>query len=195
MLVIRGALAGDAGRLMIEARADPHDRCALLDGDDVVLGGAHRQLLRPCASASSRSAANQRAAVLADPPTAAASSSARPPARASARCRRRSPPGAMPALPGSPATLTSSRIAQPGPRERAVALELAQRGLGRERVDQPHVRHDQAHRRLCSWPMKSHSNSSPWAATFSCRSWARFSPTRRDAGLGEQRADPRRRRT
>ena len=48
--------------------------------------------------------------------------------------------------------------------------------------------------RLWTWPMKSHSKASPWAATFAWRSCARFSPTTRHAALGErgERARPAR---
>src|SRR5436190_10625584 len=46
-------------------------------------------------------------------------------------------------------------------------------------------------RRLCSCPMKSHWNSSPWAATLACRSCARFSPTRRMPASASSGRSPR----
>ena len=107
MLVIRGRRGGP---LMVQLRADPHDCRALLDGDEVVLRGAHRQVLQAALAASSRSAANQRrlrsgscesGGIVISPPTGTAERA----------MNASSSFGATPALPASPATLTSTRMA------------------------------------------------------------------------------------
>ena len=46
-------------------------------------------------------------------------------------------------------------------------------------------------RRLCSWPMKSHSNSSPWAATFCLQVLRAVLAHQPDPRLGEDSAAPR----
>ncbi len=53
--------------------------------------------------------------------------------------------GATPPLPGSRDDVDLDQDAQAGARQVAVKVERAQRGLARERVDQTHVRHNQAH--------------------------------------------------
>ena len=53
--------------------------------------------------------------------------------------------GAIPALPSSPATLTSIRILSPGRARSRWRSSSRSAELGGDRVDQPHVRDDQAH--------------------------------------------------
>ena len=115
MLVIRRrSRRQPCRRSIVQVRADPHDCGALFDRHEVVLRGAHRQVLQAVLVGQLAQRGEPAAALLAGPATAAASSSGPPPAPASARCSAAISRGAMPALPASPATFTSSRIAQPG---------------------------------------------------------------------------------
>ncbi len=87
--------------------------------------------------------------------------------------------GGIPALVDSPARSTSIMISRPGrawSRWRSssrMADSDATEWITRTRGTIKRTR------RLWSWPMKSHRNSSPCAWTLAWRSWARFSPTSR----------------
>ncbi len=103
-----------------------------------------------------------------------------------------SSPGATPALPASPATLTSTRMRSPG--RASSRCRSSSRSAESEATEW--IRRTcgtiSRTRLLWSCPMKSHSNSSPCAATLASRSWARFSPTSRtpaSARTGRSSAD------
>ena len=100
--------------LLEEYRADPHDRRALLDGHREVLRGAHREVREPVLARPARAAPRSAAG-------SASGSSANggiviSPATLHGRAgdEARAPPGRCPALPSSPATLTSTRISVSG---------------------------------------------------------------------------------
>ena len=100
-----------------------------------------RARVRPCASASSRRRGEVAAGWPPDPRRTAASSSG-PTTRTGSALEeaRRARPGAMPALPSSPATLTSTRISVV---RRAVAARAGCSAESRrDRVDQLDVRED-----------------------------------------------------
>ncbi len=128
--------------LIVQSRADSHDSRTLLHRHAVVLGGAHRQPRQGRARPRARAMPRTSGGCPLDPARMEASSSTPPRGLGERSMNASSCAGATPSLPGSPATFTSIRISRPGRASVAVTGELAQGGLGGDRVDQPHVRHD-----------------------------------------------------
>ena len=101
--------------------------------------------------------------------------------------------GAMPALSSSPGHVDLDEHLGLG---RAVLLELAQRRVRRDRVDQlARAGGCALTLRLWSWPMKCQRNAPGCAAAFSSSACARFSPRSAEDRPGRERGSRRRRRT
>ena len=157
MASIRFALARDSPALCpVEAGSHAYERRALLDRDREVLRGAHGKPASGRGSRRARGGRRSGAGCPPDPRRTAASSSARRPAPGSARGSAGSSSGAIPALPSSPATLTSTRISVSGvpwrsswPSAESDATEWMSSTYGRICLTL----------RLWSWPMKCQRSS------------------------------------
>ena len=165
----------------VEPRADPDDRRALLDGDRVVLGRAHRELARGRGARPAR-AARRTSGGCPRGRSASGGIVIRPARRVGPAQRSRkagSSPGATPALALLPGDvdldedlgLRASRACSSCASADSLATEWISRTCGRTCLTL----------RLWRWPMKSHVNARRGAACLRSSSCARFSPASVDA--------------
>src|ERR1700689_3516095 len=129
---------------MIEIRAYSHDGCALLDGDDVILGGTHRQLPKAVLAGEIAQRAEPAAA------TVRVGGERRHRHQARHRHWRALDERAQLLRCDAGLAVIAGDVdlyedAHSWVSDLAVALELAQRGLGGDGVDEAHVGDDQAY--------------------------------------------------
>ena len=175
------------GRLSDTGSCRSARSCALLDRDEVVLGGSHRQLR----------AARARRQLRAAPRTSGgcprglrrAGGIVISPATGTGACSMKasSSSGAMPDLPGSPATLTSIRISKLGRARARWRRARAARSRRRRSGSGARAARSCVTLRVCSAPMKSHRTARRGAGDLRGEVLRAVLADELDAGLGERR--------